>query len=46
MLIVCNDLGVKPIFYVARYGQISMFEFLANKMGLERQSIEDSKAHL
>ena len=46
MLIACNDLGVKPIFCAARYGQTSKFEFLANKMGLERQSQEDSKAHL
>ncbi|KAJ9705703.1 hypothetical protein PVL29_003671 [Vitis rotundifolia] len=46
MLIAYNDLGVKPIFCAARYGQTLMFEFLANKMGLERQSLEDSKAHL
>ena len=46
MLIACNDLGVKPIFCATRYGQTLKFKFLANKMGLERQSPEDSKAHL
>ncbi|RVW83494.1 hypothetical protein CK203_051717 [Vitis vinifera] len=38
MLIACNDLGVKPIFCATRYGQTLKFKFLANKMGLERQS--------
>lgn len=46
LLIACNNLGEKPIFCAARYGQTLMFDFLAWKMGLERQSPEDCKAHL
>lgn len=46
LLIACNNLGEKPIFCAARYGQTSMFDFLAWKMGLGQQSPEDCKAHL
>ena len=46
LLIACNNLGEKPIFCAARYGQTSMFDFLAWKMGLGQQNPEDCKAHL
>ena len=41
-----NNLGEKPIFCAARYGQSQMFDFLADKMELEKLSPGESKAHL
>ena len=46
LLTASNELGEKPIFCAARYGQSQMFVFLAKKMGLENQSPEESKPHL
>ena len=46
LLTATNDLGEKPIFCAARYGQSQVFEFLADKMELEKLSPEESKAHL
>ena len=41
-----NNLGEKPIFCAARFGQNQMFHFLAKEMELEKLSPEESKAHL
>ena len=46
LLTASNELGEKPIFCAARYGQFQMFKFLANKMELEDLSQEESKSHL
>ena len=45
LLTASNNLGEKPIFCAVRYGQSQMFEFLADKMELEKLSEEESKAH-
>ena len=41
-----NKLGEKPIFWAARYGQSQMFQFLADKMELEKPSPEEIKYYL
>ena len=46
LLFVQNDSGEMPIFCAARYGQIVMFMFLADKMELKKRSSEDGKRHL
>ena len=46
LTIVPNDLGEKPIFCAARYGQIKMFQILGKEMKLEKLSPQESKAHL
>ena len=46
LLTASNELGEKPIFCAARHAQTQMFEFLSDKMELEKLSAEESKAHL
>lgn len=46
LLTTGNDLGEKPIFCAARYGEIEMFEFLAVEMKLTDLPEEEIKAHL
>ncbi|KAJ9679556.1 hypothetical protein PVL29_021467 [Vitis rotundifolia] len=41
-----NYSGEMPIFCAARYGQILMFIFLADKMKLKKRSSEEGKPHL